>query len=294
MAHAVLRDGRRCWRARAKRWRHCPGHVIPPACFHRRWSRSRPQVLSGVYVRRGRRGSAARDESRCLARTGQKSSGSILSPIRVARRTFGSRARARSARDDVRGLIALIRAIDGADEVLKLDGSTSRRRTPRRPARPEILRSRSRSAAGTSGRGPRETRDMTTRSAIAAARGGFDRRDDFGSHCGGPPIVPFSSHEQRQPIPAHRGRVGKSNRRESCGAIVSSRPVSHWPAATLPAYDPQRLAEQLAPPAPNQPCFCRCRERHRAVRGDRGASRSRRVAGHAVGDVVAGLQVRRL
>jgi hypothetical protein len=52
------------------------------------------------------------------------------------------------------------------------------------------------------------------------------------------------------PAPTRAGEIAPKIGSDSVAAIVSRDPfrIGHWPA--LPAYDPLRLAEQLAPPPP--------------------------------------------
>jgi len=82
---------------------------------------------------------------------------------------------------------------------------------------------------------------------------------------------------------------------ESVVAIVSRDPFRIGRRPTLPAYDPQRLAEQLAPPAPKPTLLLvgvvNGREPSAVIEGFPGIEGSRVMR---VGDVVAGLQVKKI
>jgi hypothetical protein len=80
---------------------------------------------------------------------------------------------------------------------------------------------------------------------------------------------------------------------ESVGAIVSRDPFRIGRRPTLPAYDPQRLAQQLAPPA-SKPTLLLVgvvngREPSAVIEGLPGVEGSRVMR---VGDAVAGLQIK--
>jgi hypothetical protein len=82
---------------------------------------------------------------------------------------------------------------------------------------------------------------------------------------------------------------------ESVTAIVSRDPFRIGRRPTLPAYDPQRLAEQLAPPPPKPTLILvgvvNGTEPSAVIEGLPGVEGSRVVR---VGDVVAGLQVKKI
>jgi hypothetical protein len=91
--------------------------------------------------------------------------------------------------------------------------------------------------------------------------------------------------------------VGSGSRvaAESVGAIVSRDPFRIGRRPALPAYDPQRLLEQLAPPTP-KPMLTLVgvmdgREPTAVVEGFPGVEGSRVVR---VGDAVAGLQIKKI
>ncbi len=91
--------------------------------------------------------------------------------------------------------------------------------------------------------------------------------------------------------------VGSGSRiaAESVGAIVSRDPFRIGRRPTLPAYDPQRLAEQLAPPAPKPTLLLvgvvNGTAPSAVIEGLPGVEGSRVMR---VGDVVAGLQVKKI
>jgi hypothetical protein len=103
---------------------------------------------------------------------------------------------------------------------------------------------------------------------------------------------------QLPPSPLHDSSaqtVGSGSRiaAESVAAVVSRDPFRIGRRPTLPAYDPQRLAEQLAPP-PLKPTLILVGvangiEPSAVIEGLPGLEGSRVVR---VGDVVAGLQVK--
>jgi hypothetical protein len=82
---------------------------------------------------------------------------------------------------------------------------------------------------------------------------------------------------------------------ESVTAIVSRDPFRIGRRPTLPAYDPQRLAEQLAPPPPRPTLVLvgvvNGKEPSAVIEGLPGIEGSRVVR---VGDVVAGLKVKKI
>jgi hypothetical protein len=82
---------------------------------------------------------------------------------------------------------------------------------------------------------------------------------------------------------------------ESVAAVVSHDPFRIGRRPTLPAYDPQRLAEQLAPPPPKPTLILvgvvKGTQPSAVIEGLPGVEGSRVVR---VGDVVAGLQVKKI
>lgn len=95
-------------------------------------------------------------------------------------------------------------------------------------------------------------------------------------------------------IPHSAGAVSRIAA-ESVAAIVSRDPFRIGRRPTLPAYDPQRLAEQLAPPPP-KPTMTLVGVMNgiapsAVIEGLPGVEGSRVVR---VGDVVAGLQIKRI
>ena len=82
---------------------------------------------------------------------------------------------------------------------------------------------------------------------------------------------------------------------ESVGAIVSRDPFRIGRRPALPAYDPQRLVEQLAPPPPKPTLILvgvmTGSEPSAVIEGLPGVEGSRVVR---VGDVIAGLQVKKI
>jgi hypothetical protein len=88
---------------------------------------------------------------------------------------------------------------------------------------------------------------------------------------------------------------GRSIAAESVGAIVSRDPFRIGRRPTVPAYDPQRLAEQVAPPAPKPILLLvgvvNGSEPSAVIEGFPGVEGSRVMR---VGDVVAGLQVKKI
>ncbi len=102
------------------------------------------------------------------------------------------------------------------------------------------------------------------------------------------------------PSPAHdssRQAAGSASRiaTESVAAIVSRDPFRIGRRPTLPAYDPQRLAEQLAP-SPQKPTLSLVgvvngSEPSAVIEGLPGVEGPRVLR---VGDVVAGLQIKKI
>jgi hypothetical protein len=82
---------------------------------------------------------------------------------------------------------------------------------------------------------------------------------------------------------------------ESVSAIVARDPFRIGRRPTLPAYDPQRLAEQLAPPPPKPTLILvgvvNSSEPSAVIEGLPGVEGSRVVR---VGDVIAGLQIKKI
>jgi hypothetical protein len=89
--------------------------------------------------------------------------------------------------------------------------------------------------------------------------------------------------------------LGRRIAAESVAAIVSRDPFRIGRRPTLPAYDPQRLAEQLAPPVPKPTLILvgvlNGADPSAVIEGLPGVEGSRVVR---VGDVVAGLQVKNI
>src|SRR6266436_3258254 len=104
-------------------------------------------------------------------------------------------------------------------------------------------------------------------------------------------IAPTDSAAIRLPAPAVA--AGRRIAAESVGAIVSRDPFRIGRRPTLPAYDPQRLAEQVAPPVPKPILLLvgvvNGREPSAVIEGFPGVEGSRVMR---VGDVVARLQVK--
>ena len=100
------------------------------------------------------------------------------------------------------------------------------------------------------------------------------------------PASDTSSH-----MVASGGRIAA----ESVGMVVSRDPFRIGRRPLLPAYDPQRVAQQLAPPAPRPTLVLvgvvNGREPSAVIEGLPGIEGSRVVR---VGDVVAGLQVKKI
>lgn len=94
---------------------------------------------------------------------------------------------------------------------------------------------------------------------------------------------------------AHVARSGSRIAAESVAAIVSRDPFRIGRRPTLPAYDPQRLAEQLTPPPPKPTLILvgvmNGIEPSAVIEGLPGVEGSRVVR---VGDVVAGLKLKEI